>query len=250
MVIDNDQKIRKLLTALLTNEGWQVFSDEYTHVDLAAVQHLNPDLIVLGFDPRLEGVDWTFLQRLKMEDSTAAIPVLIYTPAMNLSPETEGYLASQHIDVVRHTSDFESFILVVRQSLNLAGQVETPVTGALASPILVVEDDRSVRKALTAVLRLEGYRVVTAANGRLALDAVVRRQHCLILLDIRMPVLNGLEFLSAYEQRPGPHTPVVICSGDADSGVQTLPSFVIGMLPKPYDISRLLALVSQYAQPV
>ncbi len=249
MVIDNDQNIRSLLTVLLTNEGWQVFTDEYSHVDLAAVQQLNPDLTILGFNPLLEGADWAFLQLLKMEDTTAAIPVLIYTPAMILSPEAEGYLATQHIGVVRQTSDFESFILVVRQSLNWASQVEAPVSGVLTLPILVVEDDQTLRKAITAVLRLEGYRVVTAANGQLALDAVAQRQHCLVLLDIQMPEMNGLEFLAAYEQQPGPHAPVVVCSGEADIGVETLPSFVIGMLPKPYDINRLLILVSQYAQP-
>ncbi len=249
MVIDNDQNIRNLLTALLSNEGGQVFTDEYSHVDLAAVQQLSPHLIILGFNPRLEGADWAFLQLLKMEDTTAAIPVLIYTPAMPLSPEIEGYLATQHIAVVRQTSDFESFILVVRQSLTGATQVEATASGVLALPILVVEDDRTVRKALTEVLRLEGYRVVTAANGQLALDAVVHRRHCLVLLDLQMPVMNGLEFLAAYEQQPGRHTPVVICSGEADSRVQTFPSFVIGVLPKPYDISRLLTLVSQYAQP-
>ena len=59
-------------------------------------------------------------------------------------------------------------------------------------PILVVEDTEDLREGLATVLRLEGYHVVTADNGLLALDAVYDAEYCLILLDIAMPIMDGL----------------------------------------------------------
>jgi CheY-like chemotaxis protein len=72
----------------------------------------------------------------------------------------------------------------------------------------------------------------------------------LIFLDINMPVMTGLEFMSAYALQPGPHIPVVIFSAHFDFFPGSLPPFVIGHLAKPYGFNELIALVSEYAMPV
>ncbi|MEP6986020.1 MAG: response regulator, partial [Chloroflexota bacterium] len=92
--------------------------------------------------------------------------------------------------------------------------------------------------------------VVTADNGLVALDTVSRADHCLILLDMMMPVMNGLEFLRAYEQQPRPHAPVIVLSAEQDIRSRGLPAFVVDVLPKPFPIAHLLSRVSEFAQPV
>jgi DNA-binding response OmpR family regulator len=83
-----------------------------------------------------------------------------------------------------------------------------------------------------------------------ALNAVSEAEHCLILLDIDMPIMNGFEFLTAYERQLRPHTPVIILSGEQNILTRVLPAFVIGVIPKPFEIRQLLDAVEKYAQRV
>ncbi len=117
-------------------------------------------------------------------------------------------------------------------------------------PILLVEDTADLRDSISSILRLEGHQVITAANGLIALDTISRTDFCLILLDIAMPIMNGFEFLSAYDQQLKPHIPVIILSGEKNILTRVLPSFVVDVLPKPFEVRHLLRLVEKYTQPV
>jgi len=250
VVIDNDPGIREFLAFGLKDEGYQVSTYGYAAVTLAALEQLMPDLIILDFNVRDGGIGWELLQLLKMDDATANIAIVITTTLVKISAELRDYLSTRFIRVVEKPFDLDIFLPLVKKTLQLAGQAGTLFSSDRPLPILVVEDGKSLRDALTTVLRLEGYSVVTADNGLLALDAVSRAEYCLILLDIAMPVMDGFEFLAAYDRQLRPHTPVIITSGEPDRVVKALPSFVIGVLRKPYEISNLLVLVKKYAQPV
>jgi len=240
MVIDDDEATRELFQFFLADEGWDVFSYNYAHVDLEVVQQLTPDLIILDLNVVQAGVGWLFLQLLKMETATAGIPVVICTTAVTLSLEIEGYLAAQHISIVRKPFDIATIILTIQKSF----------ASDIVLPVLIVEDNEGLSDAVTAILGLSGFLVVQASNGQLALDAVAQAQYSLILLDINMPVMNGLEFLAAYAQQPRPHSPVIVFTAQAYLLPERLPLFVMAVLPKPFELSRLVALVGKYAQPV
>src|SRR5258707_12379485 len=78
--------------------------------------------------------------------------------------------------------------------------------------ILFVEDDETIRMAVEMALTDEGYPLVMAKHGAAALEIVAQRQPALILLDMRMPVMDGPAFLTAYRQTPQPHAPIVAMS--------------------------------------
>lgn len=80
-----------------------------------------------------------------------------------------------------------------------------------AAHILVVDDDPSFVHLVTALLEKEGHEVVSATDGEQALAAVERRPPDLIVLDIEMPGMSGLEVLSRL--RPGVRAPVIVVSG-------------------------------------
>ncbi|MBT4511990.1 MAG: response regulator [Chloroflexi bacterium] len=84
---------------------------------------------------------------------------------------------------------------------------------------MVVDDDQSVRDIVARALRSEGYDVITAANGRDALERTSRRSFDLVFLDIRMPGLHGLDVLTLMTAGR-PTTPVVILTGQADSDTE------------------------------
>ena len=235
LIIDNDNAIQKLFAGVIANEGWEVFCYSHVYAHLKGVQELTPDLIILGLNSDHPERSWLFLQVLQMEDTTARIPVVVCTTSSSLPLEIEGYLATRHISIVRQPFDNDALIMTIRKNL-------APDT---VLPILVVEDNEHLSEAVVTVLQLEGYLVATASSDLLALDAVAHVQYPLIILDIVMRVRNGLEFLAAYAQQPVPHSPVIILSAQTDLVLEQLPAFVIDILPKPYELSRLIELVSK-----
>lgn len=67
--------------------------------------------------------------------------------------------------------------------------------------ILIVEDDQSIRETLQDILELAGYNVLTAGNGKIGYDVLVKNQPDLVLCDVNMPELGGFELLEAVNQR-------------------------------------------------
>jgi two-component system, OmpR family, response regulator MprA len=108
--------------------------------------------------------------------------------------------------------------------------------------VLVVEDDRAVRESLDRALRLSGYDVRMAADGLQALDAVTEHQPDVLLLDLMLPGIDGLEVCRRLRQR-GDHTPVLILTArDAVSDrVAGLDAGADDYLPKPFALEELLA---------
>src|SRR5438270_13782141 len=83
--------------------------------------------------------------------------------------------------------------------------------------VLVVDDDDDIRDFMELGLRDAGYRVLSAENGASALDVLARAQSDLILLDMRMPVMDGWAFARAYHQKPPPHVPIVVVTAAQDA---------------------------------
>lgn len=249
IVIDDDEATRQLIVHNLQVRGYEVLSYDLASIGLAALIELQPDLIVLDFKVRDSGLGWEFLQLLKMEDTTANIPILILTTTVNMSTEIQSYLWSRYIGVIHKPFDIDQFLLLVRQTLMQAAQAGTLFSSDHPLPILIVDDNESLRDALSTILTLEGYQVATADNGRLALDTVYKADYCLILLDIDMPIMNGFEFLKAYARQLRPHTPVIILSGAENLVDHVFPSFVMEVLPKPFEVGRLVQIAKKYVQP-
>ena len=81
--------------------------------------------------------------------------------------------------------------------------------------VLIVDDDASVSRTFARMLRLEGYNVSTAQDGESGLLEVAATHPDAVLLDLRMPCMDGLGFLRRLrEQEPDRHTPVAIITGD------------------------------------
>lgn len=119
----------------------------------------------------------------------------------------------------------------------------------MAGSVLVVEDDEDIRADLAAILRVKGFAVDEAANGKEALAQLQGgARPCLIVLDLMMPVMNGWELRAAML---GEHTlseiPVVVVSGKGriapDEEATLAPAAV---LVKPFELTELLELVARY----
>ena len=107
--------------------------------------------------------------------------------------------------------------------------------------ILIVDDDTDMRESLRDVLGAEGYSVVQAANGKLALALLPGlKRPCGIILDITMPVMNGTEFYQAMRALPeSVDIPVVFLTSDTSRAPTGLP-----MMQKTISLDRLLSKVA------
>lgn len=248
-IFDNDEAIRGVIGRLAVEEGWTVCGARYADANFIDVKKHNPNLIVLDFDRMRMGGGWEFLQYLKLEESTAGIPVIVMAVAFDLPREIKAYLASHGVIVIPKPVDLDQFMTVARRLIS--GQSPDLQIPTERLPILLVEDNLSLASNFLEILELEGYQVSTVPNGQVALEALQSGHYSLIFLDINMPVMNGTEFLESYAMQPGPHTPVVIFSANDPQGEgRLMPLFVIGRLPKDFAISELLAFVTQYVEPV
>jgi CheY-like chemotaxis protein len=116
--------------------------------------------------------------------------------------------------------------------------------------VLVVDDDESIRTAVSQALREAGYEVNTANNGRQALDWLHQREvhPCVILLDLMMPVMDGRAFREAQLQDPVlAGVPVVVLTADGRAAaLKTSPHDVAPRLAKPIRLAALLNVIAGY----
>lgn len=110
--------------------------------------------------------------------------------------------------------------------------------------VLIVDDDPEVLDAMAEILSAEGHRVLTAANGRDALEVARVGRPDLVLLDLEMPVMDGRTFLIAARAVPELcGTTIVVVSGAEDAC--DVPAETV---KKPLRLDRLLALIDRAAR--
>ncbi len=97
------------------------------------------------------------------------------------------------------------------------------------------------------VLTDEGYEMVEAIDGAEALDLATRQPPDLILLDMRLPVLDGWQFADAYRATPGPHAPIIVMTAARDAAGIATEIQAQGYLAKPFNLDDLLAVIRKYS---
>ncbi|MBI3969251.1 MAG: response regulator [Chloroflexi bacterium] len=112
--------------------------------------------------------------------------------------------------------------------------------------VLVVDDEEPIRKLITFTLADDGYDVVAAANGAIALEHVYAHTPDLILLDMKMPVMDGWAFARAYRELPPPHAPIICMTAARDAGERCVEIAADGVLGKPFTLGELLTVVGQH----
>jgi CheY-like chemotaxis protein len=193
LVIDDEPAVRDLMQRFLGKEGFRVVTAASGEEGLRRARELRPDAITL--DVMMPGMDgWAILTALKADPLLADIPVIMLTI---VDDKNLGYALGAS-DYLTKPIDRERLVTVLekyRRDL----------------PVLVVDDDATVRQLLRRMLEPEGYTVVEAENGRAALERLREGSPALILLDLMMPEMDGFEFLTEFRRNEGWRTiPIVV----------------------------------------
>ena len=112
------------------------------------------------------------------------------------------------------------------------------------SKILIVDDEPVIRSTLREILEYEKYEIEEAADAKKALEMLEKQEFKVVLSDIKMPGMNGIEFLDELQKKEN-DTPVIMITGhgDVDTAVEALKKGAFDFIQKPLDLNRLLISV-------
>jgi PAS domain S-box-containing protein len=185
LVIDDDPTAREIIASHLLEQGFTVEMANGGVQGLKRARDLRPAAITLDVVmPDIDG--WTVLAALKGDPSMADIPVVMITivdeSRRGIALGAAGYL-TKPIDRNR----------LVRVLARYRAVGNRPLSA------LIVEDDADQREIMRSILGAEGWSVVEAANGRIALERLAEELPDLVLLDLMMPDMDGFEVVAALQ---------------------------------------------------
>jgi len=110
--------------------------------------------------------------------------------------------------------------------------------------ILIIDDEKAIRKTLTEILSFEGYKIDEAADGEEGLKKFKEKSYDVVLCDIKMPKLDGIEFLQKAADA-SPDIPIIMISGhgNIETAVEAVKKGAYDFISKPPDLNRLLITI-------
>ncbi|MCB4791698.1 MAG: response regulator [Elusimicrobia bacterium] len=117
--------------------------------------------------------------------------------------------------------------------------------------VLIIEDEKGIRSLLSAELSRKNYEVDTASDGEEGIEKVKNKKYNLVISDIMMPKLNGLEALKIIK-KISPETEVIIITGYAtvENAIQSMKDGAYDFIQKPFDLQKLFTLIEKALEKV
>jgi signal transduction histidine kinase/DNA-binding response OmpR family regulator/CHASE3 domain sensor protein len=195
LIIDDDSDSRILLTQFVEECGCRVASVGSGEEGLHLARAFRPDLIILDLImPGMSG--WDVLKALKAHATLGTVPVVVVSI---VARENRGTIWGE-VDLLDKPVSREALAELLRRNL-----------GTRHGKALVVDDSADARRLAATYLGEEGFEIREACDGREALAQLEDFSPDLIILDLLMPVMDGVEFLKTLRQDPRHlHRPVVV----------------------------------------
>lgn len=121
LVVNDTQEILELFREILEDEGFDVILSSFGIQEVAEVQEIDPDLIILDFLIGGEALGWQMLQKLRMTRETEKLPVVVCTAALQLVKELEGHLTSKNVGLVLKPFDIDDLLRAVHTAMQPGG---------------------------------------------------------------------------------------------------------------------------------
>ena len=246
LVIDDDRMNCDLLQAVLTRHGYDVHSATSGPAGLNLFRQHNPRVTILDLRmPEMDGL--TVLKEIRAIDPHA--PVIILGGGATEAQENQAR-ALRVTDFVRKGLSLDVLVegvnRVVQQPIKRpeGGGVKATPAVDTGETVLVIDDEQLVRDLLVQFLTLRGYRAIGMNEGAEALSMVEQSPPDLILLDLMLPHMSGVEVLRRLREKHYSGA-IIIVTGSSDEELleeawSLHPQEVIS---KPIDLEKLLSIV-------
>lgn len=249
LVVDDEKIVSDLLREVLIRHGHEVLTAAGGREALELFRKHSPKITLLDLlMPDMNGIE--VLKQIRALDPQAVVMVLtgggtdvLENQARELGV-TDYLRKGLSLDVLVGALD-----RAVRQPLPAPSAPphakERPVASTEGDSILVVDDEAMIRGLLSEYLSTRGYRVRTAQNGAEALASVAQDRPQLVILDLYMPGMNGVEVLRELRSRRNYAGAVIVLSASQDEKLlqETLALGSVDVMSKPVDLERLLLAI-------
>jgi putative two-component system response regulator len=239
LIVDDSLAMRGALIKTLRDKRYHIEQAENGVVGLEKVKKSHYDLIITDVDmPEMDG--FTFCNTLKNEALANATPVVILSSHDKESDIEHGFQvgASAYLSKTDAQEHLPGLVNRLLQKSSLIRQ----------RLVLIVDDSPVITGILEEGLTKEGYQVVTASNGKRALEKLEKIKPDLIISDLNMPEMDGLSFCAVVHQRPLlAAIPFICMSSQSDRGKmrQALQSGASTYIIKPFNLNQLLISVEK-----
>jgi CheY-like chemotaxis protein len=191
LIIEDNIATGQLIQSQLASSGYETMRCDQPERAKDMAAELQPDAITLDLLMKpIHGLD--VLLQLKNDPRTSKIPVIVVTivdqPAVGGALGADEYLVKP--------VDKQTLLSAVERCLRSRGGA------APTRPILVVEDDLSTSEVIVELLNAYGYAVITASDGAEALASVAQSLPELVILDLILPKMSGLDLLAEWRANP------------------------------------------------
>lgn len=235
LLAEDDPISRKLISTILVDNGFQVVALS-SGQRAAAYLESNElvDIILTDISmPVMNGYD--LLAYLKADTRYSRIPVILCSSEHDLETVKKGLALG--------AADFLTKPIEPKALLDKIQKTSKDVQDA----VLVVDDEKLLRDLLSQILRRDGLRVLTAADGCEALEVLETNRVSLVISDIAMPQMDGIELLGTIKERH-PHLPVLLVTGNVSKydKENTLKNGADGYIAKPFKNTEILQHVGQF----
>jgi PAS domain S-box-containing protein len=248
LIVDDSAANLKLARVLLEREGYAVRTAADAEGAIRVLSSLKPRLILMDVQlPDMNGLELT--RRLRDDAETRDI-VIIALSASTTRGDEQKALAAGCDGYIAKPLDVGSFASVIAEYLVERPSKALPLAavGPSAPPVLIVEDNAVTRKMMRLALRAEGFSVVEAVDGQSALRLVAEHEPAMVLLDCKLPDVDGFE-VARQLRALLPNLPIVAVTGWAHADeARLLTAGFLDVLLKPVELTRLVEIVERYAR--
>ncbi len=233
LVVDDDRDFAESLVFVLEGRGYEV---EVAHTGEAAIRKFqNNDFDIAFMDVKLPGKNGveSYMEIRKFKSDAKVVMMTGYSVEQLLDQAVENGAW----DVLHKPLDMEKILSMI-EKIQPHG-------------ILIADDNPDFVMSIQELLTSKGYSVFVATNGRQAVERILSNGIDVLIMDLRMPVLNGLETYQELK-KAGRAVPTIIVTAFADEETGTVERLqalsVSGVLRKPFDPRELLRAIERLAK--
>jgi CheY-like chemotaxis protein len=202
LLIDDSETFREALCEALEPHGYDIYMAAHGEEGLRQAAALRPNAVIV--DQHMPGIDGAaVIRRLRLDPALRHTPCLLLTA--DEGPEAELRALEAGADAFARKQDDVDLILARVAAMLRSAKSSLPEQGAsLSGPkrLLLVDDSANVLAELGATLRDDGYDVIAAGTGELALELLAVQPVDAVLLDVQMPGIGGLETCRRIKSAP------------------------------------------------
>ncbi|WP_254063928.1 response regulator transcription factor [Granulicella sp. S190] len=232
-VVDDDESVRRTTTFLIESFGFRAAAFDSAQSFLQSVQLHDTSCLLV--DVQMSGMNGLQLQR-ELAAAGYGIPIIFITAYDNRDTRQQAMQAGAAAFLGKPFNDDE-LLQAVRVALR--GEFE-----AIKNLVSVIDDDESVRRTTTLLIESFGFRAVAFASAKSFLMSDQLRDTSCLILDVRMPDMNGLELQSELAAA-GYAIPIIFVTAyeDKDSRGRAMRAGAVAFLDKPFSDEQLLQTV-------